>query len=73
VSQKDYRGVLLLSKLVIGISLLKGKCNRKEREKSFSQIIVWQKKGTFFCQEVLHKCAKSNAKRKDRKRVDYAN
>jgi|LakMenE18May11ns_1017448.scaffolds.fasta_scaffold9135463_1 hypothetical protein len=55
------------------MSLLKGKCNSKEREKGFSKIIVQQKKGTFFGKEVLRKCAKSNAKRKDRKRLDYAN
>jgi hypothetical protein len=57
---------------VIGISLLKGKCNSKEREKDFSKIIVLQKKGTFFGKEVLRKCAKSHAKRKCRRKGNYA-
>ncbi len=40
----------------------------KEREKDFSKIIVRQRKGTFFGKEVLRKCAKSHAKRKQQKR-----
>jgi hypothetical protein len=55
------------------MSLLKGKCNSKEREKGFSKIIVQKKKGTFFGKEVFRKCAKSHAKSKDKRKGNYAN
>jgi hypothetical protein len=43
------------------MGLLKGKSNSKKSGKRISQIIVRQRKGTFFGKEVLRKCAKSNA------------
>jgi hypothetical protein len=56
---------------LISLSLVKkGKCNSKRAGKGFLKIVVRQRKGTFFGKEVC-KCAKSNAKRKDRKRVVY--
>jgi hypothetical protein len=55
------------------MGLLKGKSNSKRAGKGFLEIIVRQRKGTFFGKEVLSKCAKSNAGRKNRKRVNYAN
>jgi hypothetical protein len=56
-----------------GIGLLKGKNNSKKSGKRISQIIVRQRKGTFFGKEVLRKCAKNNAGRKNRKCINYVN
>jgi hypothetical protein len=56
------------------MGLLKRKCNSKRAGKRISQIIVWQRKGTFFGKEVLREmCEKSNAGSKGRKRVNYVN
>jgi hypothetical protein len=50
------------------MGLLKSKSNGKKSGKRISQIIVQQRKSTFFGKEVLRKCAKSNAGRKKQKR-----
>jgi hypothetical protein len=52
------------------MGLLKGKSNSKKSGKKISQINVRQRKGTFFGKEVLRKCAKSNAGRKNRKGIN---
>ncbi len=49
-----------------------GKCNSKRAGKGFLKIIVRQRKGKFFGKEVLGKCAKSHAKRKDKRKGYYA-
>ncbi len=53
------------------MGLLKSKSKSKKSGKRISQIIVRQRKGTFFGKEVLHKCAKSNAGRKNRKGINH--
>jgi hypothetical protein len=55
------------------MGLKKGKRKRKRAGKRISQIIVRRRKGTFFGNEVLRKCAKSNAGRKNRKGINYVN
>jgi hypothetical protein len=55
------------------MGLLKGKSNSKKSWKRISQIIVRQRKGTFFSKEVLRKCAKIDAARKNRKGLNYGN
>jgi hypothetical protein len=44
------------------MGLLKGKSNSKKSGKRISQIIVRQRKGTFFGKEVLRKCAMPGGK-----------
>jgi hypothetical protein len=59
---------------MIGMGLSKSKCDNKRVGKRISQIIVRQKKSTFFGKEVLRKmCEKSNDGSEGRKRVNYVN
>jgi hypothetical protein len=55
------------------MGLLKSKSNSKKSGKRISQIIVRQRKSTFFGKEVLRKCAKSSAGKKSRKGINYVN